>query len=231
MSQQEEAQLGYDALNDASGTFESLQTAERIKASLGKMWDAAKEADATKRFKRRIERVEGDFDPKAIDPENGNMGAIVDKRVPVPTPVLETSEWRTVTDQEAGAAYHWSVSRPEGQPEASPLLTLETPVDARAGDFETAEASARAGVAVQGRRIQEYVAGDDGKLHGRSADYTVAGESYRIVPNTQRSWEATNNEVEFIQTNLAAAELIRGAEAEMTGIVAGAAAPELRPAA
>jgi len=223
----EEAELGYDALNDTSATYESVEGAEAIKKSLESMWQASEQAGAIRPDTKVLESVVGDFDPMATDRENGRQGAIVDKRIPIERPRMGTSEWRTPVGDDA--AYRWSISRPEDKPEALPMLTLETPVSIGSGNFVQVANAARAGVELQGRRIQEYVVGNDGKIHGRSADYTLGGGTYRIKDHSQKSWEATQNEVAFIQDNLSRAELVKNGE--KTGVTVESVAPELRQAA
>jgi len=196
---------GYDAINDNSSVYESVQETEQLKESLGQMWEAAKRAGATQVRSRNIERVEvvdgGSNGYERFDP--------YERHIDIKQPQLEVSDWRTYTDKEAGVAYHWSVSRPVGDSSASPMLTLETPMDMAPWNLDAMKVAAGGVTTLEKRRIQDYIVGDDGKLHGRSADYTkLAGtDTYRIVDHSQKSWEATENEAAFILDNLGRAEL------------------------
>lgn len=204
-------ELGYDAINDKSDVYESPEVLEQLKVSLGQMWEVAKQTGATNVQTRDIERVElvdgGSNGYERHDPIQRHIG--------IEQPKLEVSQWRTYTDREAGMAYHWSISRPVDDPNASPMLTLETPMDMGPWNLDSMKVTAIGiGASLEKRRIQDYVVGEDGKLHGRSADYTMltAPEmtqppTYRIVDHSQKSWEATENEVAFICDNLSRAEL------------------------
>ena len=197
-------ELGYDAVNDSSDVYESLEILGQLKESLGQMWDVARQAGVTQVRSRDIERVE-----LVAGESNGyERTDPYERQIEIEQPKLEVSEWRTYTDKAAGMAYHWSVSRPANDPSASPMLTLETPVDMAPWGLDAMKVASFGGT-LEKRRIQDYIIGEDGKLHGRSADYTkVAGmDTYRIVDRSQKSWEATENEIAFILDNLSNAEL------------------------
>src|SRR4051812_3045412 len=99
-------QLGYDAVNDTSVTYESLEGAEKLQASLNQLWQAAQEQGALTSGRRDLEREEGVHDPLA----NDRGGDIVDKRVPIETPVLESARWLSFTNDEKTQFYHWTVN-------------------------------------------------------------------------------------------------------------------------
>jgi hypothetical protein len=216
--------LGYDKAGDTSEVFRSPEGAAAIKEAVGKMQVAAESAGAVTVTQRRVEKASPEYDPTGIDPENGHPGVIVDKTTGISQPKLETSVWRTFVGPDKTSAFEWKINKPEGNPDAAPMISLESPFDIPIGDF-----SVPLGVRdlIEGRRIQEYIIGDDGVVHGRSNDYTVAGDVYRVGKGSQLSWEATENEVAFLRSGLAAAELVQLGKTIEKPIIGSEVSPEI----
>lgn len=201
----------------------SPEGVKEIDTALSAMLEAAKSADAMTPWRRNIHKTVGDFDPLAVDPENGNTGHIVDKNIPIADPEdFKTSKWRTYVDGDKVSAYEWNVS--EG-PKREKIVTLETPLDIGPGNFEVHLAKARTGIDIVGRRIQDFILSDEGKVLVRTADFTKGGTGYRVTgPETKG--EATVEQVTFIRDNLSQAELITNNEGGEP-IIASTVAPQL----
>ncbi len=216
----EDDNLGYDAINDKSEVFRSPEKIEQLTASIETMWSAAEAQGATYDYQRELHRVEN----KSTPPGDGFAEWYhYEEKIPIQTPKLLRSEWRTYTN-EAGRAFHWSLSRPADNPNAPILISLETPLGLPVLGMGIVgpNAGLEVGAAVKGYRVLEYSLGEEGKIHGRSFDYTsLVGNRIYGDAGGPRQWEATENEAKFITESLAHAELVTPS-GKRTGITADA---------
>ncbi len=216
--------MSEDAVDQVEQGFKSPEEAEEMRASVRAMISAAAEHYGIKPLNRKIYAVENFHDPQAVDPENGNIGAIVERKKWIPQPEgVQTTEWRDYTE-DGKSAYRWSVSfAGEASNPTSTMVTLESgaPYNPMA-DFNL---NLGAGIIPIGRRIEDYVFNEDGSVDVRTADYTVVGGEYRIASPTYRT-KATEEQVAFLRASLGGAELLN-TSGKRTGVTADEVAPDL----
>lgn len=192
---------------------ESPERIAETKSALDALVEQAKEF--ARPFNRDIERVEHIFDPNAVDPENGMMGAVVEKRIKVITSdeQLKTIQLRTFPDPNSDAAYHLSVSflpDADGLPGGSAIMfSIESPADL--GFRFGLNDATRSGLDVQGRRIQDYLySNGTDKIPVRQADFSL-GYNYRPV-GAETAYEAKSGEMDVLLGILAEANVMSGNE-------------------
>lgn len=224
---------GTETDNTSKEMFNSPERAQAIDEALGKMIKAAEENGALGPNMRIFERAEDEFDPNGKDLYSGQRtGKWIQKGVPInPTEGVRTSEWRTPVEGDEKSSYHWSVSINE---EGEKMVTLESGVGINDASGTVVINAMSAGIKLQGRRIQDFIVDSDGTVNVRSADFSRGLGVYRTNGN-ETVRKATNEEIDFLQTNLPQAELVTGGNSypmgktpqTNTGIIAGDVAPNL----
>jgi hypothetical protein len=207
----------------AAEVYFSPEGVVEISEGLNAMIEAAKDSDAVRPWRRNIHRVVHEYDPNGVDPENNQLGVIVERRVHIPDPEgFDTTVWRTYVDSDKTLFYEWRVSFTES---GDRVVTLESPVDIGKGDIAGATNRARAGVVIHGRRLQDFTTRDDGRLLIRSADFTLGPTGYRVAGPETRG-EATVGQVAFLRSNLGQAELVAPFTAESATVSVASVAPD-----
>lgn len=192
--------------------FQSPEQAELIRTATDALFTAAQEADAVKLESRDIERVELVHDPQSSRP--------MERHVHVETPKLNVSEWHAKRGE--NDMYRILLSKNPDDSTSQTLISFESSIGISGSTWAHGK---EAGVDIAGRRIQDYTVNNDGKVYGRSTDYTVSWGPYRVVSGTSLQWEATTKEVAFLRNTLSEAVLAK--DGEPTDVQAKNIAPDL----
>ena len=166
---------------------EQSPSAERIteiQTALGRLYSEA--SDYSQPFSRDIRRVENQFDPDGIDPENGHKGLIIEKNIDVDTgdPSLRTIQLRTFVGEDDSSAYRMSLSYKPNEDGSVPtefMLSGEWPLSTEI-PITNNPIKAQA----QGRRFQDFMFSTGATdVPVRQADFTFVAW-YRPIGQEQR---------------------------------------------